>query len=86
MFACRCGTTLHFGTVPCEVEWKLISDVEFDRFAGMVDAEDVYSAMVSALRCSTCHRLWIFWDGFGNAPEELVSQAPASQAIDRGAT
>lgn len=31
--------------------------------------------MKSFLRCPTCHRLWIFWRGYQQDPEELIPAA-----------
>lgn len=69
---CRCGAILRYGELPCPIEWRIISDVDFDAFSGMVDAEDVYRAARGALRCPECRRLWVFWNGWGEEPEELV--------------
>jgi hypothetical protein len=69
---CRCGETLSYGEIPSPIEWKIISDVAFDRFTGMVNAEEVYAAMESALRCPRCNRLWVFWDGFQSDPQEYT--------------
>jgi hypothetical protein len=66
--SCACGNKLAYGEIPNPIEWRMISDAEFDQFAGTVDAEDVYKKTVSALRCDRCGRLWIYWDGFENEP------------------
>lgn len=66
---CICGKLIRTsGEIPNPVEWKLISDVKFDEFSGLVDAEDVYQAAVSLFRCGTCDRLWVYWDGFDRPP------------------
>ena len=67
---CKCGQRISYGQIPCDDEWRFISDKDFEAFSGMVDAEDVYLAMKSFLKCPNCSRLWLFWRGFGNAPEE----------------
>ena len=39
-FVCLCGTIIRTsGNIPNENEWKLISDVEFDKYSGQVDVE-----------------------------------------------
>jgi hypothetical protein len=66
---CYCNTVLSTsGEIPNPIEWKLLSDVEFDRFEGMVDAEDIYRAAKSMFRCPTCGRLWVYWDGLDRQP------------------
>ncbi len=66
---CACGRIITTsGEIPNRLEWKIISDVDFDEFEGIVDAEDVYLRCKSIFRCPECGRLWIYWDGFGEAP------------------
>ena len=65
---CKCGHRIVYGEIPCPDEWLLISDVAYDQFAGMVDAEEVYRAMCHLLLCPNCGRLWIYWDGFSKPP------------------
>ncbi|RYF76440.1 MAG: hypothetical protein EOO39_05570 [Cytophagaceae bacterium] len=67
-FRCECDTVLRFGTIPNSDEYLLISDVHYDGFSGLVDAEELYMQMKSMLKCPTCGRLWIYWDGFNMAP------------------
>jgi len=69
-FRCICRTIIQTsGPIPNELEWKIISDVEFDRFEGLVDAEEVYMASRSVFKCPTCGRLWIFWRGMDEPPQ-----------------
>jgi len=70
--SCTCGHHILYGEIPCKDEWLLISDVEFDGFSGLVEAEDVYRAMRSLLRCSSCGRLWVFWDGYPGLAQEFL--------------
>ena len=69
---CRCAESLRYGEIPNRIEWLVISDVEYDRFSGSVDAEELYRAMKSILKCPKCGRLWIFWEGFSQPPAEYV--------------
>lgn len=67
---CFCGTIIQTsGAIPNELEWKILSDSEFDRFEGMIDAEEIYLASKSMFRCPTCGRLWVYWDGFDRVPQ-----------------
>lgn len=70
---CRCGEILRYGEIPSPIEWKIISDVAYDQFSGPIDAEDIYAAMESLLRCPHCARLWVFWNGFEAEPQEYIS-------------
>jgi len=74
---CRCETVLRLsGPIPNPIEWKLISDEEFEKFSGMVDAEAVYLAAKSAFRCPTCGRLWVYWDGLDRQPTCYAIERP----------
>jgi hypothetical protein len=67
---CVCATIIQMsGEIPNGLEWKILSDVDFDRFEGLADAEDIYSASKSMFRCPTCGRLWVFWDGIDRPPQ-----------------
>jgi hypothetical protein len=69
-FVCVCGTEIHTsGDIPNENEWKLFSDVEFDRYSGQVDVEKLYLAGTIAFRCPVSDHLWIYWDGFDKTPQ-----------------
>jgi hypothetical protein len=69
-FVCVCGTIIRTsGDVPNRNEWKLLSDVDFDRYSGRVDVEELYLAGTIAFRCPVSDHLWIYWDGFDKAPQ-----------------
>lgn len=70
---CKCGQRLNYGEIPCPDEWLFISDKAFDAFSDATDAEEIYRAMSSFLKCPRCGRLWVFWDGYESTPQEFVS-------------
>lgn len=74
---CKCSEVLRYGDIPCSIEWRIISDDAFDKFSGQVDAEEIYRATQTVLRCPRCGRLWVFWDNKKD-PKEYV---PASTAL-----
>jgi hypothetical protein len=78
---CKCGRWISYGEIPCKDEWVFMSDVEYDAFSGKVDAEDVYRSMKSFLKCPDCSRLWFFWDGYQNAPQEFLPGSMAADAL-----
>lgn len=66
---CRCGNVIRMsGEIPNPIEWKIISDQQFDLFEGMVDVEEIYTACSSMFRCVVCRRIWVFWDGLDSDP------------------
>ncbi|GEB35949.1 MULTISPECIES: hypothetical protein [Brevibacillus] len=69
---CRCGDVLSYGEIPCPIEHLFISDTDFDKFVGKIEAENLYSTMKSFLKCPNCNRLWIFWNGFEEEPTEYI--------------
>jgi hypothetical protein len=71
-FLCRCSIVISTSDIPCEHEWLMISDVAYDKFEGSVDADALYRAMTGCLRCPSCGRLWIYWNGYQQEPTEYV--------------
>jgi uncharacterized protein with PIN domain len=67
---CNCNEILSYSEIPCKIQYKFISDVEFDKIQGNIDAEDLYLKMKSFLMCPKCSRLWIFWNGFSQKATE----------------
>ena len=65
---CACGDQISWTEIPCPVEYLFISDTDFDRFHGKVDSEQIYQAMTSLMRCPSCDRLWVFWNGTAAEP------------------
>ena len=65
---CTCKTIIDYGYIPCNEEWLIISDAKFDKFSGMIDTGNIYRSMDHLLKCPTCGNLWVFWNGFQNAP------------------
>lgn len=78
---CHCTQVLRFGDIPNPIEWLLISDVEFDRYSGAVDAELLYRNMKHLLRCPKCGRLWVFWNGLEQRPEPYVLDERTAEAV-----
>jgi uncharacterized protein with PIN domain len=73
---CHCGTRIYYGEIPCPYEWRILSDVEFAKFRGLVDAEILYLAMQSFLKCPECSRLLVYWEGFAKLPTVYKPEAP----------
>ncbi len=69
---CKCGEILSYSEIPSSIEYKFISDVDYDKYEGTIDAEVLYKQMKSFLKCEKCNRLWIFWKGYSNNPTEYI--------------
>lgn len=69
-FRCVCATVIQMsGGIPNELEGKILSDIEFDSFQGLADAERLCVAARSMSGCPACGRLWVFWDGVDRPPQ-----------------
>lgn len=73
---CVCNTVLNYSEIPNSIEWLLISDVEYDKFQGEVDAEQIYSHFTHMLKCPVCQRIHIFWQGFDSPPTTYTLDKP----------
>lgn len=69
---CKCGELLSYSEIPCSIEYKFISDLDYDQYKGSVDTEELYADMKSFIKCAKCNRLWIFWAGYGHHPTEYL--------------
>jgi len=85
--ACRCGETLRYGTVPCPLEWLMISDhqrfeensvadLRADTITADLSVSELADTMTRLLRCPVCGRLWVFWSGYDQPPVEYVVAVP----------
>lgn len=69
---CKCGNIIKSGEIPNPNEWLLISDVEYDKYSGEIDSEELYQEMKSMLICKQCRRIWVYWEGHQKAPTPYV--------------
>lgn len=66
---CICGEITDLSNIPCEHDWLVISDVEFDKWNdNNTSVEKFYTQMKLITRCPNCGRLYIYWNGTGNPP------------------
>jgi len=63
-FRCKCKTVLRDDDP--DTSLLILSRRDFD-----VDFDSIilFGRAIEMLKCPTCRRLWIFGNGFGNAPE-----------------
>lgn len=68
-FLCVCGYPIRTsGDIPHTYQWSLLSDVDFDRCSGTVDAGVLYEQATLMFRCPQSDHLWIYWRGPGHPP------------------
>ena len=69
-YLCRCQTWINYTNIPAECSYHLIQDaaaeVQDDLLTYTFDMKD----SSEVLRCPTCDRLWVFWNGMGRDPTE----------------
>jgi uncharacterized protein with PIN domain len=82
-YKCKCGKWISYGDIPCKDEWVFLSDEEFDELSEATP-QDIYRKMRSFLKCPACARLWFFWQGFQEEPEEFVRAAFKEQTGSAG--
>lgn len=56
-YLCKCGSILRHSDIPCVIEYKLISDIDYDNYQCSVDTEKFCSEMKSFIKCPDCNRL-----------------------------
>jgi hypothetical protein len=71
---CSCRNILSYSEIPSKIEYKFISDCDYDKYQGTIDAEELYQSMNSFLECDNCKRLWFFWNGYKNHPTEYIKK------------
>ena len=65
---CKCDNIISLSDIPSPNQYLMISDVKFDDFHGLVDAEQIYSSMTIVVHCKVCSRLYIYNNGFSFEP------------------
>lgn len=49
---CSCKNILSYSEIPSSIEYKFISDCDYDQYQDMINAEDLYQNMKSFLKSS----------------------------------
>lgn len=74
-FKCLCGQTIETsGLIPNPHEWRIISDIDFDAFSGLVQADDLYRSSAIMYRCPKSDHIWIYWHGLDDEPTAYSPQ------------
>ena len=71
-YVCKCGERVSYSEIPSPSQYLFISDVDYDKYQGEIDAETLYLEMKSFLVCGNCGRIWMFWNGFKHEPREYL--------------
>ena len=78
---CRCDAVIPLGGIPCEHEYKFMSDHDFENWQGTIEADEIYRAMSIFVHCPECKGLLMYWNGFSNPP---TYYSPADRETGQG--
>ncbi len=67
-YLCKCKVRVSVGEIPCDKQWNFISDVEYDKWEGKIDSEELLKEMEMFFKCPECHRIAVFWNGWDSTP------------------
>lgn len=70
---CKCNQLIELGAIPSPNQHLIVSDIRFEEFQGLVDAEEIYNVMQLVAKCPYCGRLHVFWDG-SDKPQTIYKQ------------
>ena len=65
---CKCGNIINCSEIPNSNELLVISDVEYNKYSGTIDAEYLYRNMKTILVCNNCNRMLYYQNGFDGEP------------------
>lgn len=65
---CKCNNIINLNDIPSPNQLLIIEDVEYDKYSGTIDSEELFREMTLVVRCNKCKRLYIFEDGFNAEP------------------
>jgi hypothetical protein len=66
-----CDNVIQLGEIPNPNELRMISDIDLEK-NWEKRIEDIDKDMKIVVKCNSCNRLHIFWDGFEN-PQTVYS-------------
>jgi len=70
---CVCGNVISLSEIPSPYQWMTISDVEYFKFNEVIEFDVLYSKMDIMVKCNSCGRLHVFWDGI-EKPQTIYSK------------
>lgn len=65
---CKCSHYINLSEIPSPNQFLMISDIDYDKYQGLVDAEDIFRAMNIVVICPNCGRLYVYRNGFDMPP------------------
>lgn len=69
---CSCRSIISLSEIPNPNEWLTISDIEYDKLSDKIDSEELYMQMTSIIKCNSCKRIHIYWDGNFSKPTTYI--------------
>ena len=71
---CRCGGVLNLSYIPNPIEWRLLSDTDYDAMGDVIKWEEIENISKPVVECPQCRGLWVFWNGFDGEPVYYARQ------------
>lgn len=72
-YRCNCDKWISYTSIPADPSYHLVAEKDVVVQDDIDTCNATWSESKQVLRCPYCDRLWVFWDGFHNAPTEYVS-------------
>ncbi len=71
-YLCKCLTRIDYTEIPASSSYHLVADAAAQVDEDLITYNATWTESTEVLRCPSCHRLWVFWDGMGQAPSEYL--------------
>lgn len=69
-YLCKCQHRIDYSEIPAEASYHLVADLDAEVDDDLVTYNATWTAAAEVLRCPSCGRLWVFWNGMNQAPTE----------------
>ena len=69
---CTCGDTIPFHRLDEPNEWMMINAAALYQLPDSARKSEIFPQLTGMLKCPVCGRLWVFWEGFGENPQEYL--------------
>lgn len=73
-YLCRCQKRIDYTEIPAASSYYLVADEAAEVQDDLVTYVANWTESTNVLRCPSCDRLWVFWNGMGGVPTEYESR------------
>ena len=79
-YLCKCKTRIDYTQIPATCSYHLVEDAAAEVQHDLITYNASWNESTEVLRCPSCGRLWVFWDGMSNAPTEYKCEGLDNRA------